>query len=230
MAGLKRLDQTLSNLGYCSRREVRYLIRDKRVRIAGELASNASLKVDPACITVDGQALDHPDAILIMLNKPCGYVCSHDSSEGPRVYDLLPAIWQARNPQVVSVGRLDKDTSGLLLITDQTALVQQLTSPKHHVDKVYRVTVDRPLHPEIIEQFASGVQLVSEPQPCLPAKLEIIDEFTALVTLNEGKYHQVRRMFAACGNHVVALHREQFAHYQLGELAAGEWQDVPLPS
>lgn len=227
MAGLKRLDQTLSNLGYCSRREVRYLIRDKRVRIAGELASNASQKVDPACVTVDELVLDHPNGILVMLNKPKGYVCSHDTSEGPRIYDLLPTIWQARNPQVVSVGRLDKDTSGLLLVTDQTALVQQLTSPKHHVDKVYRVTVDRPLHPEIIEQFASGVQLVSEPQPCLPARLEIVDELTALVTLNEGRYHQVRRMFAACGNHVVDLHREQFGSYTLQDLAPGEWRDLP---
>lgn len=227
MAGLKRLDQTLSNLGYCSRREVRYLIRDKRVRIAGELATNASQKVDPACVTVDQQALDHPNGILIMLNKPCGYVCSHDSSEGPRIYDLLPTIWQTRNPQVVSVGRLDKDTSGLLLVTDQSALVQQLTSPKHHVDKVYRVTVDKPLQSSMVDQFASGVQLISEPQPCLPAKLEIVDELTALVTLNEGRYHQVRRMFAACGNHVVALHREQFGPYRLGELSPGAWIDLP---
>lgn len=226
MAGLKRLDQTLSNLGYCSRREVRIWLRDKRVRVAGELTKNAALKVDPASVTVDGEPLEHPGDILIMLNKPLGYVCSHDSNEGQRIYDLLPEIWLARSPQVVSVGRLDKDTTGLILITDQSTLVQQLTSPKKHVNKVYRVTVEQPLQPDIIEQFAQGVQLSSEPQPCLPATLEIVAERTALVTLNEGKYHQVRRMFAACGNHVVTLHREQFGQYALGDLAPGEWRDL----
>lgn len=223
---LKRLDQTLSNLGYCSRREVRYFIRDKRVRVAGELASNASQKVDPATISVDDQLVDHPGNILIMLNKPLGYVCSHDSGEGPRIYDLLPPLWQARNPQVVSVGRLDKDTSGLILITDQSALVQQLTSPKHHVDKIYLVTVDKQLTEDVSEQFASGLQLRSEEQSCLPAKLEIVNANTARITLNEGKYHQVRRMFAACGYHVESLHREQFAHYTLGDLPPGQWRDV----
>lgn len=226
MAGLKRLDQTLSNLGYCSRREVRIWLRDKRIRVAGELTKNAALKVDPTSVTVDDKPLDHPGDILIMLNKPLGYVCTHDSNEGQRIYDLLPEIWLGRSPQVVSVGRLDKDTTGLILITDQSALVQQLTSPKQHVNKVYRVTVEQPLQPDIIEQFAQGVQLSSEPQPCLPATLEIIAERTALVTLNEGKYHQVRRMFAACGNHVVSLHREQFGQYTLGELAPGEWRDL----
>jgi 16S rRNA pseudouridine516 synthase len=223
---LKRLDQTLSNLGYCSRREVRYFIRDKRVRIAGELATNASQKVEPAMVSVDGQLVDHPGNILIMLNKPLGYVCSHDSSEGPRIYDLLPPIWQARNPQVVSVGRLDKETSGLILITDQSTLVQQLTSPKHHVDKIYLTTVDKELTEDVIEQFASGLTLRSEEQNCLPAKLEIIDSHTAKVTLNEGKYHQLRRMFAACGYHVESLHREQFGQYTLGDLAPGEWRDT----
>ena len=223
---LKRLDQTLSNLGYCSRREVRYFIRDKRVRIGGELATNAAQKVDPAVVSVDEQLVDHPGNILIMLNKPLGYVCSHDSSEGPRIYDLLPALWQARNPQVVSVGRLDKDTSGLLLITDQSALVQQLTSPKHHVDKIYLATVDKALSEDVIAQFATGVELRSEEQSCRPAKLEIVDPYTARVTLNEGRYHQLRRMFAACGYHVVSLHRQQFAHYTLGDLAPGQWCDV----
>ena len=150
MLVLKRLDQTLSNLGYCSRREVRYLIKNKRLRIDGELATNAAQKVDPNAVSIDGQPLEHIGNILVMLHKPLGYVCSHDSSEGPRIYDLLPTIWQARNPQVVSVGRLDKETSGLILVTDQSALVQQLTSPKHHVDKVYVVTVDQVLNLSLI--------------------------------------------------------------------------------
>lgn len=223
---LKRLDQTLSNLGYCSRREVRYLIKNKRLRIDGELATNAAQKVDPNAVSIDGQPLEHIGNILVMLHKPLGYVCSHDSSEGPRIYDLLPTIWQARNPQIVSIGRLDKETSGLILVTDQSALVQQLTSPKHHVDKVYVVTVDQVLNSDIIEQFAQGIALESETTPCLPATLEIVDPYTAKVTLNEGKYHQVRRMFAACGYHVTALHREKFGEYILGDLPIGEWRDL----
>lgn len=226
MLVLKRLDQTLSNLGYCSRREVRYLIKNKRLRIDGELATNAAQKVDPNAVSIDGQPLEHIGNILVMLHKPLGYVCSHDSSEGPRIYDLLPTIWQARNPQVVSIGRLDKETSGLILVTDQSALVQQLTSPKHHVDKVYVVTVDQVLNSDIIEQFAQGIALESEATPCLPATLEIVDPYTAKVTLNEGKYHQVRRMFAACGYHVAALHREKFGEYTLGDLPIGEWRDL----
>ncbi|MGO4892943.1 pseudouridine synthase [Flavobacterium sp. W21_SRS_FM6] len=226
MPALKRLDQTLSNLGYCSRREVRYWLKDKRIKIAEQLATNPAQKVDPASVSVDGESLDHPGDILVMLNKPLGYVCSHDTREGQRIYDLLPKRWQARNPQVVSVGRLDKDTTGLILITDQSALVQQLTSPKHHVDKVYLVTVERPLEPALVEQFAQGVALISETEVCLPATLNIIDSHTAKVTLNEGKYHQVRRMFAACGNHVVSLHREQFGQYTLADLPVGEWRDL----
>ncbi|MFQ3234953.1 MAG: 16S rRNA pseudouridine516 synthase [Paraglaciecola sp.] len=226
MAALKRLDQTLSNLGYCSRREARYFIRDKRVTIAGELAKSASQKVDTGVVLVDGEPLEHPRDLLIMLHKPLGYVCTHDSNEGLRIYDLLPPRWQDRNPQVISIGRLDKDTSGLILVTDQSALVHRLTSPKKHVAKIYRVTLDKALTDDVIELFAQGVELENEIDLCLPAKLEIIDELTALVTLNEGKYHQIRRMFAACGYHVEALHREQFGEYTLADLPAGQWLDL----
>lgn len=230
MPALKRLDQLLSNLGYCSRKEARYLLKDKRVTIKGEFAKSPAIKADPATVRVDGEALDSPDGILVMLNKPLGYVCSHDNNEGMRIYDLLPERWEFRNPKIVSVGRLDKDTSGLILVTDDTKLVHQLTSPKHHVDKVYRVTVDSPLQNDIIDAFAKGVILGEGAEQCLPAKIEIISEHVANVTLNEGKYHQVRRMFAACGYHVEALHRSQFGQYTVGDLAQGEWQTVAPPS
>ncbi len=229
MPALKRLDQLLSNLGYCSRKEAQYLLKDKRVTIKGEFAKSPALKVDPATVRVDGEALDSPDGILVMLNKPLGYVCSHDNNEGMRIYDLLPERWEFRNPKIVSVGRLDKDTSGLILVTDDTKLVHQLTSPKHHVDKVYQVTVDSPLQADIIDAFAKGVVLGEGAEQCLPAKMEIISDNVANVTLNEGKYHQVRRMFAACGYHVEALHRSQFGQYKLQDLAQGEWQTVAPP-
>ncbi|MGY0565620.1 MAG: pseudouridine synthase [Paraglaciecola chathamensis] len=234
MPVLKRLDQLLSNLGYCSRKEARYLLKDNRVTVAGEYAKSPAQKVDAATVRVDGEPLDFPEGILVMLNKPLGYVCSHDSGEGMRIYDLLPERWEFRNPKIVSVGRLDKDTTGLILVTDDTKLVHQLTSPKHHVDKLYQVTVNSPLQPDIIEAFAKGVVLGDGAEQCLPAKVEIISENMANVTLNEGKYHQVRRMFAACGYHVEALHRSQFGPYSLHDLGQdlpqGEWQVVDLPS
>ncbi|WP_166424219.1 pseudouridine synthase [Paraglaciecola sp. 20A4] len=228
MPAVKRLDQLLSNLGYCSRREARYLLKDKRVRVAGEIAKSPSQKVDPANVLVDAEPLDMPEGILVMLNKPLGYVCSHDNNEGMRIYDLLPPRWESRNPKIVSVGRLDKDTTGLILITDDTKLVHKLTSPKHHVNKLYVVHVDRPLQQSIVDEFAKGVILGDGEEQCLPAKIEIVEENVANVTLNEGKYHQVRRMFAACGYHVDALHRAQFGEYSLGDLAEGEWRALTL--
>lgn len=229
MPALKRLDQLLSNLGYCSRKEVRYLLKDKRVTVQGQYAKSPALKVAPQTVQVDGEPLDSPEGILVMLNKPLGYVCSHDSGEGMRIYDLLPARWESRNPKIVSVGRLDKDTTGLILVTDNTKLVHQLTSPKHHVDKLYEVTVNSPLQSDIIDAFAKGVILGDGSEQCLPAKVEIISDNVANVILNEGKYHQVRRMFSACGYHVEALHRRQFGPFSLQDLGQGEWQTVTLP-
>src|SRR4051812_36944805 len=115
---MRRLDQLLSSLGYCSRKEAQVLCDEGRVKLAGELLDEASLRVDPAQVLLDDEPLEFPDGLLVMLNKPVGMVCSHDSSEGPRVYDLLPERWQQRDPKVTTVGRLDKETSGLLLITD----------------------------------------------------------------------------------------------------------------
>ena len=130
---------------------------------------------------------------------------------------------------MTSVGRLDKDTSGVLLITDIGPLVQRYTSPRAEVEKVYEVTVDRDLDTSLIETFASGtVMLRGENKPCLPAKLEITGTRTASLTISEGRYHQVRRMFASQGWHVEALHRSRFGEHQLGDLAAGEWRLIEV--
>ena len=172
---MPRLDQLLSSLGYCSRREARDWVDDERIEVAGEIADDAGRKVSPAEVRVDGESLDHPDGLLLLLHKPLGCVCSHDAREGPSVYDLLPERWRRRNPGVTSIGRLDKDTSGLLLLTDQTALVHRLTSPKHKVPKVYRATVDRDLSPELVPLFANGtLRLDGEDQPCAPAELTLL--------------------------------------------------------
>ncbi len=226
---MRRLDQLLANLGYCSRREARGWIAAGRVTVRGIVADDFGAKAAPADVLIDDQPPDLPDGLLLLLHKPTGLVCSHDADEGPRVYDLLPPRWLARNPAVTSVGRLDKDTSGLLLLTDQTALVHRLTSPKHKVEKVYRATVDRDLAPDLVARFAAGTLLLDgEKAPCAPATLTIISPHEAELTLTEGKYHQVRRMFTATGATVLTLHRAQFGPLTLGNLAPGQWRELPL--
>src|SRR5882724_6145596 len=230
MVGLmRRLDQLLANLGYCSRREARDWIRSGRVTVGGKVVDDFAVKADPADIRLDGEALDHPVGLLLLLHKPTGLVCSHEEREGPNVYSLLPERWRRRNPAVASVGRLDKDTSGLLLLTDLSPLVHRLTSPKHKVPKVYRATVDRDLAPELVALFASGtIHLEDEKSPCAPAELKIVSPREAEVTLIEGKYHQVRRMFAAGGATVLTLHRERFGALELSDLTPGKWRELPL--
>lgn len=226
---MRRLDQLLASLGYCSRREARDWIDDGRVTINGIVADDVSQKATPATVRVDGEPLDHPAGLLLMVHKPTGLVCSHDDREGANVYSLLPPRWQQRNPLVTSVGRLDKDTSGLLLLTDQSPLVHRLTSPKHKVPKVYRATVDRALSPELVPLFASGtLMLEGEKAPCLAAELRIVSPHEADLTLTEGRFHQVRRMFSAQGVTVLALHRHRFGNLDLGDVPLGKWRELPL--
>ena len=226
---MRRLDQLLASLGYCSRSEARDWVASDAVLVRGEPARNVSTKADPADVLVDGEPLDHPDGLLLLLHKPLGLVCSHDTREGPNVYSLLPDRWRRRNPQVTSVGRLDKDTSGLLLLTDQSQLVHRLTSPKHKVPKIYRATLDRDVSTELIPLFASGtLRLDEDDAPCAPAVLKLLSPREAELTLTEGRYHQVRRMFAACGATVLTLHRTQFGDLNLGDLAPGQWRELPL--
>ena len=181
---------------------------------------------------LDGEPLDFPDGLFVLMHKPVGLVCSHDTREGPRVYDLLPERWQQRDPKVTTIGRLDKDTSGLLLLTDQGALVQRLTSPRHHVEKVYVATLDREPNPEMIAAFAQGLELTEDGEKVktMPAVLRALGGQRAEVTLHEGRYHQVRRMFAATGAHVSALERTRFGEWTLGDLPAGSWKALPQAS
>jgi 16S rRNA pseudouridine516 synthase len=206
-------------------------LKTGRVKIGDAIATKADQRVEAASITVDGTPLEAPEGLLAMLHKPVGYICSHADGEGPTIYELLPARWSRRNPPVTSIGRLDKDTSGLLLITDIGALVHQHTSPKSEIEKVYEVAVDRDLDANLVTVFASGTLLLrSEEKPCLPAQLEITSPRTARLTLTEGRYHQVRRMFASQGWHVETLRRSRFGLYELGELKAGEFALIPTAS
>ena len=229
MTAMRRLDQLLANLGYCSRSEARSWVRAGRVQVGGEIADDFGQRVAEAEVRVDGEPLDHPEGLLILMHKPTGLVCSHDAREGPNVYTLLPERWRRRNPIVTSIGRLDKDTTGLLLLTDQSELVHRLTSPRHKVPKVYRATLDREPAGDTAARFASGtLMLDGESAPCAPAELAMLGPREAQLTLTEGKYHQVRRMFAATGATVLTLHRAQFGPLTLDGLERGAWRTLQL--
>ena len=226
---MRRLDQLLANLGYCSRREARDWIRSGRVTVRGKVVDDFGAKADPAEVRLDGEGLDHPDGLLLLLHKPTGLVCSHEEREGPNVYSLLPPRWRARNPLITSIGRLDKDTSGLLLLTDQSELVHRLTSPKYKVPKTYRATLATDLPAGLAALFAAGsLVLDGETAPCAPAELHGLGPREAELTLTEGKYHQVRRMFASQGCEVLTLHRPRFGRLALDDLPAGQWRELPL--
>lgn len=225
-----RLDRILASLGYGSRRTVQELLRAGAVTVAGEPVRDGERKVLPEEILLDGQPLDHSGGILVMLHKPAGYACSHSPAEMPLVYQLLPERWLRRNPVPTTVGRLDRDTTGLILVTDDHELVHRLTSPKHGVEKTYEVTVDTPIPEELIGLFASGeYQLEGEAEPCRPARLTLRDPYHAELVLHEGRFHQVKRMFGNRGIGVTALHRSRFGPYALEGLAPGNWVDVPPP-
>lgn len=225
---MRRIDHLLASLGYGSRREVREWVAAGRVTVRGAPATDAGARVEPGDVGIDGDPLDHPGDLLILLNKPAGRVCSHDPAEGPSVYGLLPARWQRRNPPVTSVGRLDKETTGLLLLTDISAIVHRLTAPKHKVPKAYVATLDREPPPGTEDVFASGrCTLAGDEEPCAPAGLRRIGERVAEIVITEGRYRQVRRMFASQGCQVLELHRTRFADLELGDLAPGQWIELP---
>jgi len=227
---MARLDRLLANLGYGSRRDVQALVSGGKVVLDGAVLKDAGLKIAvtadlPLRMTIRGVAIDPPAPLVLILHKPLGVVCSH-REDGARIYDLLPRRWQVRDPALSSVGRLDKDTSGLILITDDGDYLHRVISPRRHVPKVYRATLDRPLAGTEGAAFASGaLMLEGEDKPLLPARLEVLGEREARLTITEGRYHQVRRMFAAVGNHVVALHRERIGGIALpGDLAPGAYR------
>lgn len=222
-----RLDRLLANLGYGSRSELRQLLRDGRVTLDGaaldDPAARIALASDlPERMRVNGEALDPPPGLVLMLNKPLGMTCSHKEA-GPLVYDLLPPRFRLREPALSTIGRLDKDTSGLLLLTDDGALLHRIISPKSHVPKRYRATLGSPLRGDEATIFASGtLMLEGEDKPLLPAAFEALSPTSAYIIVTEGRYHQVRCMFAAVGNNVVALHRDRIGGLALpDDLAAG---------
>lgn len=219
-----KLLRLIANLGYGSRKQVTALFREGRITQADGEVLYADDRVDPSQVRVDGEPLDPPPGLTLLLHKPTGYTCSTRDA-GRLVYDLLPPRYRLRDPVLSTVGRLDRDTSGLLLLTDDGGLLHRIISPRAQVAKCYEADLAADLRGDEAALFASGtLMLDGETTPLAPAVLEVVSPRRARLTVTEGRYHQVRRMFAATGNHVAALHRAGIGDLTLGALAAGAWR------
>ena len=219
-----KLLRHIANLGDGSRRQVQAMFREGRVIDATGAVLYADDRVPHGTVRVDGEPLDPAPGLCLMLHKPVGCTCSTRDA-GRLVYDLLPARFRLRDPVLSTVGRLDRETSGLLLMTDDGQLLHRIIAPKSNLPKAYLATLARPLRGGEAALFASGTLLLeSERTPLKPAMLEPVDAMRARLVVTEGRYHQVRRMFAAVGNHVEALHRPQVGGLGLGDLAPGQWR------
>jgi 16S rRNA pseudouridine516 synthase len=219
-----KLVKLIANLGYGSRKDVTQLFRAGRITDADGEVLYADDVVPHENIRVDDEPLDPPPGLVLMLNKPLGVTCSR-KDPGRVVYDLLPPRFNVRTPALSSVGRLDRDTTGLLLFTDDGALLHRIISPKAHVAKVYEATLAQDLRGDEGALFASGnLMLESEKEPLAPAQLQVLGPRHARLNVTEGRYHQVRRMFAAAGNHVETLQRVAVGALTLGDLPLGEWR------
>ncbi|WP_426663578.1 pseudouridine synthase [Rhodanobacter aciditrophus] len=219
-----KLVKLIANLGYGSRKDVAWMFREGRITDADGDVLYADDRVEHARIRIDGEPLDPPPGLVLMMHKPLGVTCSR-KDPGRVVYDLLPPRYRVREPALSTVGRLDRDTSGLLLLTDDGALLHRIISPRASVAKVYEATLAEDLRGDEAALFASGtLMLESETTPLAPAALDALGPRHARLTLHEGRYHQVRRMFAATGNRVETLQRVAIGALCLGELAPGAWR------
>jgi 16S rRNA pseudouridine516 synthase len=225
-----KLAQVLFSQGMGARRECEGLIAAGLVTIAGQVCDDPFAEVEPDGLVFNVRGVPWPyhAKALIVLNKPAGHECSQKPKHHPSVYSLLPAPLRMRDVQ--AVGRLDEDTTGLLLLTDDGALIHRLTSPKHHVPKVYEVGCKHAVDDSQVRQLLAGVTLLDDPAPVRAAACEATGEHTLSLTLTEGKYHQVKRMIAAVGNRVETLHRSRYGALALpADLAPGQWRWLAGP-
>ncbi|HZV85370.1 MAG TPA: pseudouridine synthase [Brevundimonas sp.] len=217
-------------MGYGSRTEMARLGKAGGIVLDGIDMTDVSKRIAvtpdlPGRMRIDGEPLDPTPGLVMMLHKPLGMTCSR-KEDGALVYDILPDRWRRRDPAISTIGRLDKQTTGLLLLTDDGDLLHRVISPRRHVAKVYRAALARPLVGTEQGVFeAGGLVLEGEDKPLAPAALEVLSPTEARLTVTEGRYHMVRRMFAAVGNHVEALHRERVGGLGLpDDLGPGEWR------
>jgi 16S rRNA pseudouridine516 synthase len=219
-----KLVKLIANLGYGSRKEVGRMFREGRITDERGEVLYADDEIEHSRIRIDGAELDAPPPLTLMLHKPVGYTCS-TKDVGEVVYDLLPPRFRMRRPTLATVGRLDRETSGLLLMTDDGVLLHRIVHPKSKLSKLYEATLARDLSGAEEKLFLGGtLKLESDATPLAPARLEVLAPRQARLTITEGRYHQVRRMFAAVGNHVEALHRRQIGGLTLENLAPGQWR------
>jgi 16S rRNA pseudouridine516 synthase len=226
-----RLSQILFSQGFGARRECEGLILGGHVAVGGEVCDDPFFEVAPEGLIfqVRGQAWPYHAKALVLLHKPTGYECSQKPKHHPSVMNLLPLPLRVRGLQ--PVGRLDEDTTGLLLMTDDGALIHRLTSPKKHVPKVYEIETIDPVDARQVEALLNGVVLHDDPLPVRAAACEQTAERGLRMTLLEGKYHQVKRMVAAAGNTVAALHRSRYGALALpADLAPGQWRWLSGPA
>jgi len=220
-----RLDKHLHECLGISRSQASLLLRSGRITVNGSMTKSGSLHVNEQdVILLDESCLQKPgdNRYYYMLHKPQGYVCANADANHPSITDLFD-IPQASD--LHAAGRLDVDTTGLVLVTNDGQWSHRVTSPKRECDKTYRVWLAEPISAETSQRFAEGIQLRSETQLTRPAQLEIITPQEVLLTIHEGKYHQVKRMFAAVGNHVERLHRERIGELSLdADLPEGEFR------
>lgn len=220
-----KLYRVLQSQGFGSRKACRLRINQGGVAVNGAVCDDPDLEVDPAGLEfcIDGTTWRYREQAYLLLHKPAGYECSRHPSHHPSVFALLPAPLAERGVQCV--GRLDQDTTGLLLFSDDGQFIHRMISPKKGVAKVYRARCAEPLTGAMLDALRSGVRLDDEPAPIAALAAEALDARTLRLTLAEGKYHQVRRMVAAAGNHVDALHREAVGAFALpADLPAGAWR------
>ncbi len=215
--------------GIGSRRQCQWLVQNALIQINGGTQSNAKAEVRPE--TVQSLTVDGEEAVVIplpyfyiLLNKPAGYETSHKPRDYPSVFSLLPD--QVRAADIQAVGRLDADTTGVLLITNDGQFNHRMTSPKHKVDKIYRATLKHAADPSLCAQLQAGVLLHDDNETVAAQAAELHDAYTLILTIREGKYHQVKRMVAAAGNRVEHLHRLQFGPWDTQDLQAGEWRFI----
>jgi 16S rRNA pseudouridine516 synthase len=227
-----KLEDVLYSQGFGTRRVCAGLIQQGRVSIGGEPMTDAGARVSTEGLrfTVQGQDWAYHERAYLMLHKPAGTECSQKPSAWPSVYTLLPAPLRQRPGAgkiagVQAVGRLDQDTTGLLLFSDDGTFIHRMASPRHHLPKVYEVRLRHPLAPDAVARLLAGVVLDDDPRPVRAAACEPVGEDGLRLTLTEGKYHQVKRMIAAVGNRVEALHRSRIGDLDLPpDLAPGQWR------
>ena len=221
---MERLDKVIATQTEYSRKDVKELIKQKRVYVNNETISKSDIKVDyeKDKITIDGNEIKIKKHIYLMLNKPKGYISATEDRSMQTVLDLVPEEYVHRN--LFPAGRLDKDTTGLMLITDDGEFAHNILSPKKHIKKLYNVTIDIPINKEMVEGFKSGVKL--NDGECKTAILEITGKNTGLVTLTEGRYHQIKRMFGCYGAKVIELQRIGMGNFILPkDLKLGECRE-----